>query len=142
MIFQPEPGVYEKVHQIDFTPYIPRYCEVQPLAGDYRSPGEDWISCKHPIITAKPSDLNEEAEEDQQGLRRHDSVLKWMLVTCFGYTGYRNAKLGQIQVRSDTGHHCRDSRESQANLPYYSWIRHRVRISWCSDQQSSKGAFT
>jgi hypothetical protein len=27
-----------------------------------------------------------------------DSVLKWMLVACFGYTGYRNAKFGQIQV--------------------------------------------
>jgi len=27
-----------------------------------------------------------------------DSVMKWMLVTCFGYTGYRNAKFGQIQV--------------------------------------------
>ncbi|VVB63000.1 Uncharacterised protein [uncultured archaeon] len=27
-----------------------------------------------------------------------DSVLKWILVTCFGYTGYRNAKFGQIQV--------------------------------------------
>ena len=26
-----------------------------------------------------------------------DSVLKWMLVTCFGYTGYRNAKFGHIQ---------------------------------------------
>ena len=27
-----------------------------------------------------------------------DSVLKRMLVTCFGYTGYRNAKFCQIQV--------------------------------------------
>jgi DNA polymerase I len=27
-----------------------------------------------------------------------DSVLKWMLVTCFGYTEHRNAKFGQIQV--------------------------------------------
>jgi DNA polymerase I len=27
-----------------------------------------------------------------------DAILKWMLVTCFGYTGYRNAKFGQIQV--------------------------------------------
>jgi DNA polymerase I len=27
-----------------------------------------------------------------------DSVLKWMLVTCFGYTGYRNAKFGRIEV--------------------------------------------
>ena len=27
-----------------------------------------------------------------------DSILKWMLVTCFGYTGYRNAKFGRIEV--------------------------------------------
>jgi DNA polymerase I len=26
------------------------------------------------------------------------SMTSWMLVTCFGYTGYRNAKFGQIQV--------------------------------------------
>jgi DNA polymerase I len=27
-----------------------------------------------------------------------DSILKWMLVTCFGCSGYRNAKFGQNQV--------------------------------------------
>ena len=27
-----------------------------------------------------------------------DSILKWMLVTCFGYTGYRNARFGSIEV--------------------------------------------
>jgi len=27
-----------------------------------------------------------------------DALLKWMLVTCFGYTGYRNAKFGRIEV--------------------------------------------
>jgi DNA polymerase I len=27
-----------------------------------------------------------------------DSVLKWMLVPCFGYTGYKNAKFGRIEV--------------------------------------------
>jgi DNA polymerase I len=31
-------------------------------------------------------------------LKGIDSILKWMLVTCFGYTGYCNAKFGQIQV--------------------------------------------
>ena len=25
-------------------------------------------------------------------------LLKWMLVTCFGYTGYKNAKFGRIEV--------------------------------------------
>jgi DNA polymerase I len=29
-----------------------------------------------------------------------DSVLKWMLVTCFGYNGYRNAKSGQTAGKS------------------------------------------
>ena len=27
-----------------------------------------------------------------------DAMLKWMLVTCFGYTGYKNAKFGRIDV--------------------------------------------
>jgi DNA polymerase I len=27
-----------------------------------------------------------------------DAILKWMLVTCFGYTGYKNAKFGRIEV--------------------------------------------
>ncbi|MHC1629855.1 MAG: hypothetical protein ACXQTG_02735 [Methanoculleaceae archaeon] len=30
-----------------------------------------------------------------------DSALKWMLVTCFGYTGYRNAKFGSIRVHEE-----------------------------------------
>ena len=30
--------------------------------------------------------------------RGADSILKWMLVTCFGYTGYKNAKFGRIEV--------------------------------------------
>ena len=38
-------------------------------------------------------------EEDQQGVRRHRLGPEVMLVTCFGYTGYRNAKFGQIQIQ-------------------------------------------
>jgi len=34
MIFQPEPGVYEKVHQIDFTFLYPSISEVPSLARD------------------------------------------------------------------------------------------------------------
>ena len=30
-----------------------------------------------------------------------DSILKWMLVTCFGYTGYKNAKFGRIEVHEE-----------------------------------------
>lgn len=37
-------------------------------------------------------------KKNNQNYAGSDSVLKWMRVTCFGYTGYRNAKFGQIEV--------------------------------------------
>lgn len=99
MIFQPEPGIYEKVHQIDFTSLYPSIIVKYNLSPE---------SIEHPetkgfLSTVLSSLLSLRIETkrlkkinpDYAGL---DSVLKWMLVTCFGYTGYRNAKFGQIQV--------------------------------------------
>ncbi|MBN1234930.1 MAG: type B DNA-directed DNA polymerase [Methanotrichaceae archaeon] len=99
MIFQPEPGVYEKVHQIDFTSLYPSIIVKYNLSPE---------TIEHPemkgfLSTVLASLLNlrietkrlKKTNPDYAGI---DSVLKWMLVTCFGYTGYRNAKFGQIQV--------------------------------------------
>lgn len=99
MIFQPEPGVYEKVHQIDFTSLYPSIIVKYNLSPE---------TIEHPemkgfLSTVLSSLLNlrietkrlKKIDPEYAGL---DSVLKWMLVTCFGYTGYRNAKFGQIQV--------------------------------------------
>ena len=99
MIFQPEPGVYEKVHQIDFTSLYPSIIVKYNLSPE---------SIEHPetkgfLSTVLSSLLSlrietkrlKKTNPDYAGM---DSVLKWMLVTCFGYTGYRNAKFGQIQV--------------------------------------------
>ena len=99
MIFQPEPGVYEKVHQIDFTSLYPSIIVKYNLSPE---------TIEHPelkgfLSTVISSLLNlrietkkrKKTNPDYAGI---DSVLKWMLVTCFGYTGYRNAKFGQIQV--------------------------------------------
>jgi DNA polymerase I len=99
MIFQPEPGVYERVHQIDFTSLYPSIIVKYNLSPE---------TVEHPDVkgflsTVLSSLLNlrietkrlKKVNPDYAGL---DSVLKWMLVTCFGYTGYRNAKFGQIQV--------------------------------------------
>jgi DNA polymerase I len=99
MIFQPEPGVYEKVHQIDFTSLYPSIIVKYNLSPE---------TIEHPEIKGFFSNvisslLNlrietkrlKKTNPDYAGI---DSVLKWMLVTCFGYTGYRNAKFGQIQV--------------------------------------------
>jgi DNA polymerase I len=99
MIFQPESGVYEKVHQIDFTSLYPSIIVKYNLSPE---------TIEHPemegfLSTVLSSLLNlrietkrlKKTNPDYAGI---DSVLKWMLVTCFGYTGYRNAKFGQIQV--------------------------------------------
>lgn len=99
MIFQPEPGVYERVHQIDFTSLYPSIIVKYNLSPE---------TIEHPAMkgflsTVLSSLLNlrietkrlKKVDREYAGL---DSVLKWMLVTCFGYTGYRNAKFGQIQV--------------------------------------------
>ena len=99
MIFQPEPGVYEKVHQIDFTSLYPSIIVKYNLSPE---------TIGHPeqagfLSTVISSLLNlriqtkrlKKTDPDYAGI---DSILKWMLVTCFGYTGYRNAKFGQIQV--------------------------------------------
>jgi DNA polymerase I len=99
MMFQPEPGVYEMVHQIDFTSLYPSIIVKYNLSPE---------TIEHPelkgfLSTVISSLLNLRIETkrrkkinpDYAGI---DSVLKWMLVTCFGYTGYRNAKFGQIQV--------------------------------------------
>jgi len=99
MIFQPEPGVYEKVHQIDFTSLYPSIIVKYNLSPE---------TIEHPertgfLASVLSSLLNlrietkrlKKTNKEYAGI---DSILKWMLVTCFGYTGYRNAKFGQIQV--------------------------------------------
>jgi DNA polymerase, archaea type len=99
MMFQPEPGLYERVHQIDFTSLYPSIIVKYNLSPE---------TIEHPelkgfLSTVLSSLLNLRIETkrlkntnpDYAGV---DSILKWMLVTCFGYTGYRNAKFGQIQV--------------------------------------------
>ena len=99
MIFQPEPGVYEMVHQIDFTSLYPSIIVKYNLSPEtVRDPELKGFLC---TVLSELLNLRIETKRlkktnpDYAGI---DSILKWMLVTCFGYTGYRNAKFGQIQV--------------------------------------------
>jgi len=40
----------------------------------------------------------QETENKKEIYNRKQTALKWMLVTCFGYLGYRNARLGRIEA--------------------------------------------
>ena len=37
-------------------------------------------------------------EKKREIYNRKQTALKWMLVTCFGYLGYRNARFGRIEA--------------------------------------------
>jgi len=91
--------VYEAVHQIDFTSLYPSIIVKYNLSPEtVRDPELNGF-----LSTVLSSLLNLRIETKRRKKTNPnyvgiDSVLKWMLVTCFGYTGYRNAKFGQIQV--------------------------------------------
>jgi DNA polymerase I len=99
MIFQPEPGVYENVHQLDFTSLYPSIIvkyNLSPETIDHPERGGFLSGVLSPLLNLRIETKRlKKVNPEYAGL---DAVLKWMLVTCFGYTGYRNAKFGQIEV--------------------------------------------
>jgi DNA polymerase, archaea type len=99
MMFQPLPGIYENVEELDFTSMYPSIIVKFNLSPETLTPtdNEGFLpSVLAPVVT-----LRRETKYKKAGNTRYagiDSLLKWMLVTCFGYTGYKNAKFGRIDV--------------------------------------------
>lgn len=99
MIFQPEPGVYENVHQIDFTSLYPSIIvkyNLSPETVEHPEMKGFLATVLSPLLNLRI--VTKRLKKTNQDYAGIDSILKWMLVTCFGYTGYRNAKFGQIEV--------------------------------------------
>ncbi|MDP2973218.1 MAG: DNA polymerase domain-containing protein, partial [Deltaproteobacteria bacterium] len=46
----------------------------------------------------KAEGRRQETESKKESYNRKQTALKWMLVTCFGYLGYRNARFGRIEA--------------------------------------------
>ena len=99
MMFQPEPGIHGRSHQIDFTSLYPSIIvkyNLSPETLDSNGRRGFLPEALGPLL-----DLRVRAKslkKSDPGYAGIDSVLKWMLVTSFGYTGYRNAKFGSIEV--------------------------------------------
>ena len=53
---------------------------------------------KKRIVTQSPRGEGEDWEKRREIYNRKQTALKWMLVTCFGYLGYRNARFGRIEA--------------------------------------------
>jgi DNA polymerase I len=99
MIFQPQPGVHEKVYELDFSSFYPSIIvnyNLSPETLDGSKKRGFLSAVIEPLLDLRLETKRlKKVDPKYKGL---DSVLKWMLVTCFGYTGYKNAKFGRIEV--------------------------------------------
>jgi DNA polymerase I len=99
MMFQPLPGIYENVDELDFTSMYPSIIVKFNLSPEtLADPAREGFL---PAVLAPVIELRRMTKREKKADPRYagiDTLLKWMLVTCFGYTGYRNARFGRIEV--------------------------------------------
>jgi DNA polymerase I len=99
LMFQPRPGVYEDVHEIDFTSLYPSiivHGNLSPETVGHPERQGFLPRVLDPLLQMRI--MTKQLKKTQPQYAGVDAILKWMLVTCFGYTGYRNAKFGRIEV--------------------------------------------
>ncbi|AXG08300.1 type B DNA-directed DNA polymerase (plasmid) [Haloplanus rubicundus] len=124
-IFAPEVGLHENVHELDFSSLYPNIIctrNVSPdvIRCDCHSDREDvpglgysicddrgyLVDVLQPIIDARDeikAAIRHEKEQDDPDedrlveLEGRSGALKWILVACFGYQGFSNAKFGRIE---------------------------------------------
>ena len=99
MMFQPAPGIYENVEEIDFTSLYPSIIVKSNLSPETIEHPERvgfLPAALKPLLELRIT--TKRLKKTDPRFDGIDSILKWMLVTCFGYTGYKNAKFGRIEV--------------------------------------------
>ncbi len=116
--FSPDVGVHEDVHELDFSSLYPNImctrnispetvcCDCHPDREDV--PGLGYSICPEPgylpdVLQPLIDDRDEikrrirEGDGDIEALEGASAAIKWILVSCFGYQGFSNAKFGRIE---------------------------------------------
>jgi DNA polymerase I len=132
--FAPAVGVHENVHELDFAslyPNIIRTRNVSPetVRCDCHRGREDvpelgYCVCDDPgVLPAVLGPLIDDREAAKAELRAMDGdadsarrdrlqgradAIKWILVSCFGYQGFANAKFGRIECHEAINAYARD----------------------------------
>ncbi|OQB35912.1 MAG: DNA polymerase 1 [Euryarchaeota archaeon ADurb.Bin165] len=101
-MLQPPPGIFADVTQIDFTSFYPSIIVRENLSpetlNNRKVPGF-LPSVIGPVIELRH--YTKRMKKTDSSYAGMDGILKWMLVTCFGYTGYKNARFGRIEVHEE-----------------------------------------
>ncbi|MBP1923688.1 DNA polymerase I [Halorubrum alkaliphilum] len=116
--FAPDVGVHENVHELDFASLYPNIIRTRNISPEAVRcgccdtddvPGLDYSICERdgylpevlgPLIDARSeikAKIPEADGDDRERLEAASSAIKWILVSCFGYQGFSNAKFGRIE---------------------------------------------
>lgn len=114
-IFEPKVGLHEDVDKLDFASMYPTIIDRYNLSpetlgckcGDHHEvPELGYRVCDRrrgliPRVVAPLVERRQEYKRLSDGddtFARRARALKWLLVTCFGYTGYKKARFSNIEV--------------------------------------------
>ena len=115
-VLQPDPGIYENIYEIDFSsmyPTIivnynlsPETVTASPGHGRMKLPGDNpyYVHLDRGFLSSAIEPLLKERliyktiKPMGKVYSNRDTALKWLLVTSFGYTGYKNARFGRIEL--------------------------------------------
>ncbi|WP_129116071.1 type B DNA-directed DNA polymerase [Halegenticoccus tardaugens] len=129
--FSPEVGFHEDVHELDFSSLYPNIiCEFNISSETIRCechadredvPGLGYSICDErgylvdvlqPLIDARDAFKQEIRETDDSEwattLQARSDAIKWILVSCFGYQGFSNAKFGRIECHEAINAYARE----------------------------------
>ncbi len=121
LVFMPEMGYHENVAELDFASMYPSLMELHNISPETincsccsndRVPELGYTICEKrkgivpvtlgPVLEKrayyKMRRKNATTLGEYRKYDRRQNALKWMLVTCFGYLGYKNARFGRIEA--------------------------------------------
>jgi DNA polymerase-2 len=134
LIFQPVMGYHEQIAEMDFVSMYPTIMvehNVSPETVNCRCcrntavPELGYTICeqregivpstlravviKRSTYKKMKKTLKAKGDERWKLFDRRQNALKWMLVTCFGYLGYKNARFGRIEAHETVNAYSRDA---------------------------------
>lgn len=111
IVYQPSVGLHTDVAEIDFVSMYPSIMVCRNISPETASQQTAIDTCQSPGLipeTLSPLLVKRVILKQRLGQtpawhprhkrdQAHISAHKWLLVTCFGYLGYKNARFGQIE---------------------------------------------
>lgn len=119
LTYQPKLGAFENVAEIDFSSMYPSLMVKHnlspetvlcPCCQNSQVPEANYNVCEkrrgllptvlEPLIERRKAykQWMKTSEENRAIYEARRTAIKWMLVTCFGYLGYKNARMGRIEA--------------------------------------------